>query len=106
MYSIQGGQQTDKIFPSDFRITESGNSSHLSHLLLRKQSQIVGSTDETSLATQGLQNYFSSLVNASCEVSVIVDIEHFADEAKKKTQKKTHKTLPPPPKKNPPPRKL
>lgn len=83
MYSIQGGQQTDKIFPSAFKITESGNSSHLSHALLRKQSQIVGSTDETSLATQGLQNYFSNLVNASCEVSVTVNIEHFADEGKK-----------------------
>lgn len=83
MYSIQGGQQTDKIFPSAFKITESGNSSHLSHALLRKQSQTVGSTDETSLATQGLQNYFSNLVNASCEVSVTVNIEHFTDEGKK-----------------------
>lgn len=86
MYSVQGGQQTDKIFPSDFKITESGNSSHLSHALLRKQSQIVGSTDETSLATQGLQNYFSSLVNASCEVSVTVNVEHFADKRGKKKQ--------------------
>lgn len=84
MHSIQGGQQTDKIVPSDFKITESGNSFHLSQALLRKQSQIVGSTDETSLATQGLQNYFSDLVNASCEVSVTVSIQHLADEWKKK----------------------
>lgn len=83
MHSVQGGQQTDKIVPSDFKITESGNSSHLSHALLRKQSQIAGSTDETSLATQGLQNYFSDLVNASCEVSVTVSIQHLADEWEK-----------------------
>lgn len=83
MYSLQGGQQSDKIFPSDFKITESGNSSHLSHALLRKQSQIVGSTDETSLATQGFQNYFSNLVSASCEFSVTVNIKHFADKRKK-----------------------
>lgn len=80
MHSVQGGQQTDKIVPSDFKITESGNSSHLSHALLRKQFQIVGSTDETSLATQGLQNYFSDLVDASCEVSVTVSIQHLTDE--------------------------
>jgi len=67
------------------KITESGNSSHLSHALRRKQSQIVGSTDETSLATQGLQNYFSNLVNASCEVSVTVNMEHFTDEGEKKS---------------------
>lgn len=83
MHSLQGGQQSDKIFPSDFKITESGNSSHLSHAPLRKQSQIIASTDETSLVTQGLQNYFSNCVNASCEFSVTVNIEYFADKRKK-----------------------